>query len=189
MPEAKAQINDFCIHGPSIKVGQYYRLITGIFLHANIMHLFFNCYSLYVLGSQIENFLGRVKYSIIYLFSGLIGALFSMAFGHGTASIGASGAIFGLMGALLYFGYYYRVYLGNVVKTQILPLILLNLGLGFMMPGIDNFAHIGGLIGGLIMTMALGVKDKSSTFEKVNGWIIAAIFTAFTIYIAFIYSI
>ena len=61
-------INSFCIHGPSIKVGQYYRLITGIFLHGSIIHLFFNCYSLYVLGSQIEHFLGRVKYSIIYLF-------------------------------------------------------------------------------------------------------------------------
>ena len=182
-------INSFCIHGPSIKAGQYYRLLTGFFLHASIIHLFFNCYSLYVLGSQIENFLGRVKYSIIYLFSGLIGALFSVTFGRGVASIGASGAIFGLMGALLYFGYYYRVYLGNVVKTQILPLIALNLGLGFMVPGIDNFAHIGGLIGGLIMTMALGVKDKSSTFEKVNGWIIATIFTAFTIYIAFIYGV
>ncbi len=181
-------ITDFCIHGPSIRAGQYYRLITGIFLHASILHLFFNCYALYVIGSQIENFLGRVKYSIIYFFSGLIGALFSMAFGHGVASIGASGAIFGLMGALLYFGYYYRVYLGNVVKTQILPLILLNLGLGFMLPGIDNFAHIGGLIGGTMITMALGVRDKSSTFERVNGWIIATIFTLFAFYIAFVYT-
>ena len=181
-------ITDFCIHGPSIRAGQYYRLITGIFLHASILHLFFNCYALYVIGSQIENFLGRVKYSIIYFFSGLIGALFSMEFGHGVASIGASGAIFGLMGALLYFGYYYRVYLGNVVKTQILPLILLNLGLGFMLPGIDNFAHIGGLIGGTMITMALGVRDKSSTFERVNGWIIATIFTLFAFYIAFVYT-
>lgn len=181
-------ITDFCIHGPSIRAGQYYRLITGIFLHTSILHLFFNCYALYVIGSQIENFLGRVKYSIIYFFSGLIGALFSMAFGHGVASIGASGAIFGLMGALLYFGYYYRVYLGNVVKTQILPLILLNLGLGFILPGIDNFAHIGGLIGGTMITMALGVRDKSSTFERVNGWIIATIFTLFAFYIAFVYT-
>ena len=181
-------IDMLCVHGPSIRAGQYYRLITGIFLHGSIFHLLFNCYALYVIGSQIENFLGRVKYSIIYFFSGLIGALFSMAFGHGVASIGASGAIFGLMGALLYFGYYYRVYLGNVVKTQILPLILLNLGLGFMLPGIDNFAHIGGLIGGTMITMALGVRDKSSTFERVNGWIIATIFTLFAFYIAFVYT-
>ena len=181
-------INDYCIHGPSIRGGQYYRIITGIFLHGSIWHLFFNCYALYVLGSQIENYLGRIKYVVIYLFSGIIGALFSMTFGKGVGSIGASGAIFGLMGALLYFGYHYRVYLGNVLKSQIIPLILINLALGFMLEGIDNFAHIGGLIGGCMITMALGVKDKSSTFEKVNGWIITLIFVAFITYIAFVYS-
>ena len=111
-----------------------------------------------------------------------------MSFGGASASIGASGAIFGLMGALLYFGYYYRVYLGSVVKTQILPLILLNLGMGFMIPGVDNFAHIGGLIGGIMITMALGVKNKSSDFEKINGWIIALGFLAFALYFAFVYT-
>lgn len=181
-------ISAFCVHGPSIRAGQYYRLLTGIFLHGSIWHLFFNCYALYVIGSQIENFLGRVKYIIIYLFSGLIGSLFSMSFGGGVGSVGASGAIFGLMGALLYFGYYYRVYLGNVAKSQILPLILLNLGLGFFMNGVDNFAHIGGLIGGIMMTMALGVKDKSSNFEKTNGWIIVLIFTVFITYFALVYT-
>ena len=147
-----------------------------------------NCYSLYIIGSQIESYLGKVKYIIVYLFSGLIGSLFSMSFGGSAASIGASGAIFGLMGALLYFGFYYRVYLGNVVKSQIIPLIVINLGLGFMLQGVDNFAHIGGLLGGFMITMALGIKDKSSTFEKVNGWIICTIFTAFVFYLAFIYS-
>ncbi|MBR2858019.1 rhomboid family intramembrane serine protease [bacterium] len=181
-------INNFCVHGPSIRAGQYYRLFTGIFLHGNIMHLFLNCYSLYIIGSQIESFFGKIKYFVIYLFSGLIGSLFSIAFSHGVASVGASGAIFGLMGALVYFGYYYRVYLGNVVKNQILPIIALNLGLGFLIPGIDNFAHIGGLIGGAMITMALGIKDKSTAFEKVNGWIIASIFTVFSFYIAFIYT-
>ena len=101
-------------------------------------------------------------------------------------SIGASGAIFGLLGALLYFGYYYRVYLGNVVKTQIVPIIALNLAVGFLSPGVDNYAHIGGLIGGIIMTIALGVKDKTSTFEKVNGWIVAFIFIAFLLIMSFI---
>ena len=181
-------INSFCIFGPSIRAGEYYRLFTGIFLHGNIMHLFFNCYALSILGSQIESFLGKFKYIIIYLFSGLIGALFSMTFGGLSASIGASGAIFGLMGALLYFGYHYRVYLGTVIKTQIVPLIALNLFLGFIIPGIDNFAHIGGLIGGAIITMALGVKDNRTMFEKVNGWVITLIFTIFISYIAFIYS-
>ncbi len=182
-------INAFCIHGPSIRVGQYYRLFTGIFLHGSIMHLFFNVYALYVIGSQIENYFGRIKYLIIYLFSGIMGALFSMIFGGSAASIGASGAIFGLMGSLLYFGYHYSVYLGNVLKTQLIPLIIFNLFLGFILSGVDNFAHIGGLIGGVLITKAVGVKDKSTTFDKVNGWIITLIFTVFILYIAFVYSV
>ena len=182
-------INKYCVHGPSIRVGEYYRLITGIFLHGSIIHLFFNMYALYVIGSQIENFLGRIKYVIIYFFSGLMGALFSMVFGGNVASIGASGAIFGLMGALLYFGYHYRVYLGTVLKNQLIPIILLNLGLGFMLSGVDNFAHIGGLIGGVMITSSLGIKDKSTTFDRVNGTIITLIFTAVIIYVAFVYSV
>ena len=181
-------IANFSVWGPAIREGQTYRLLTGIFLHGGIMHLLFNCYALYVIGSQVENFLGRFKFLIIYLVAGISGALFSMIFGN-YASVGASGAIFGLMGALVYFGYHYRVYLGNVVKSQIIPLILLNLALGFFMSGVDNFAHIGGLIGGTLMSIALGVKDKSSWFERLNGWIITGIFIAFAIYMAFVYTV
>ena len=179
-------INTLCVHGPSVRAGQYYRLLTGIVLHGSLMHLFFNCYSLYVIGSQIESFLGKIKYLIIYIFAGLTGSLLSITLSGGVASVGASGAIFGLMGALLYFGYYYRVYLGNVVKSQIIPLIAINLLFGFFAEGIDNAAHIGGLIGGILITIALGVKDKSSTFEKVNGWIIAFIFLAFLGYMGLV---
>ena len=179
---------DFCVHGPSIRSGQFYRLLTGTFLHAGILHIGFNCYALYVIGSQIESFLGKFKYLVIYLFSALIGSLFSITFGGYSTSVGASGAIFGLMGALLYFGYYYRVYLGNVFTRQIIPLIATNLAFGFLMNNVDNFAHIGGLVGGAMITMALGIQDKTSTFEKVNGWIITAIFTAFILYIALIYT-
>ena len=179
-------INNYSVWGPAIREGQYYRLLTGIFLHGGILHLLFNCYALYVIGSQVENFLGRIKFAIIYLVAGISGALFSVIFG---GNFGASGAIFGLMGALVYFGYHYRVYLGTVIKSQIIPLIVLNLLLGFYMPGIDNFAHIGGLIGGTLMSIALGVKDKSSWFERMNGWIITIIFLAFSIYMAFFYVI
>ncbi|MBR3210937.1 MAG: rhomboid family intramembrane serine protease [Bacilli bacterium] len=179
-------VNLLCVHGPSIRAGQYYRLLTGIVMHADLIHLCVNCYSLYVIGSQIESYIGRYKYAIIYLFSGLTGSLLSITFLKNGVSVGASGAIFGLMGALLYFGYYYRVYLGNVVKSQILPLIVLNLAFGFFATGVDNFAHIGGLVGGIIITMALGIKDKSSTFEKVNGWVIACVFLAFLGYMGLV---
>ena len=186
--EAQSILEQFCIHGPSIRYGQYYRLLTGIFLHVDIWHLLFNCYALYVLGGQLESFLGKAKYTMIYFVSGLFGGLFSIIFNGDTASVGASGAIFGLMGSLLYFGYHYRVYLGSVIKSQIIPLILANLILGFITTGIDNAAHIGGLIGGAMITMALGVKNKSSWFEEMNGWIITLIFLAFTAYMAFFYA-
>ena len=179
-------INLMCVHGPSIRAGQFYRLFTGMILHGSVLHLFFNCYSLYSIGSQLEGFLGKIKYLIIYIFSGVCGALLSITFSGNTASIGASGAIFGLMGALLYFGYYYRVYIGNVVRSQIIPLIVINLGFGFLMSGIDNAAHVGGLIGGVIITKALGIKDKSSTSDKVNGVIITLLFVVFLIYMAFV---
>ncbi len=174
-------IQEYAVYGPFIRSGEYYRLLSGAFLHADIFHLMFNCYALYVIGSQMESFLGKGKYLIVYLFSAIIGSLASITFNQG-ASVGASGAIFGLLGSMLYFGYHYRVYLGNVLKSQIIPLILLNLGLGFIGTGIDNFAHIGGLIGGTLITVALGIKYKSTTFEKMNGWIVTILFTAFMIY-------
>ena len=179
-------IDMLCVHGPSIRAGQYYRLITGIFLHGSIFHLLFNCYALYVIGSQIESYLGKIKYLIIYFFSGLCGSLLSITLGGSAASIGASGAIFGLMGSLCYFGYYYRVYFGNVLKSQLIPLIVLNLGLGFLMNGVDNAAHIGGLIGGVIITKSLGIKDKSHSFDMINGWIISIIFLAFLMYMGLV---
>lgn len=180
-------IDKFCIYGENIRMGEYYRLLSGIFLHGNIIHLLLNCYSLYVIGTQLESFLGKVKYLIVYLFSGICGAFFTVMFSK-LPSIGASGAIFGLLGSLLYFGYHYRVYLGNVMKSQIIPLIILNLLIGFTFNGIDNFAHIGGLIGGSLITVGLGIKYKSSTFEKVNGIIVSIIFLAFCIFMSFYYK-
>lgn len=177
-------LNRFCLYGPYVReYSEYYRLFTGGFLHADILHLLFNCYALYVIGSQLESFMGKTKYSIIYIFSMLMGSLMSITF-NDNPSIGASGAIFGLMGSLLYFGYHYRIYLGNTLKSQIIPLIILNLLYGFVVSGIDNFGHIGGLIGGILITMALGVKYKSSNSERFNGIIITTVFTIFMIYMA-----
>ena len=167
-----------------VRAGDYYRLITSAFLHIGLLHLICNNYALYVIGSQLESFLGKAKFLIIYLVSAICGSLMSMLFSDGI-SAGASGAIFGLLGSLLYFGYNYRVYLGTVLKSQIIPLIILNLIIGFVTPGIDNAAHIGGLLGGLGMTMALGIKYKTSTFEKVNGKIIMTIYVGFLIFMAF----
>ncbi len=168
-----------------IKDGEIYRLLTSAFIHAGILHLLCNMYCLYIIGPQLESFFGKIKFLVIYLFSAITGNLMSMLFTSG-ASVGASGAIFGLFGAMLYFGYHYRVYLGNVMKSQLIPLILLNLLFGFMVSGVDNAAHIGGMIGGVLITIALGVKYRSTTFEKVNGWIIVSIYTIFMCYMAFV---
>lgn len=178
-------LNTFCLYGPLVRMGEYYRLFTSMFLHASIVHLFFNCYAIYVIGPQLESFMGKVKYLVIYLFSGVLGGLLSIAMSN-YASIGASGAIFGLLGGMLYFGYHYRLYLGSVLKSQIIPLIVLNLMFGFMISGIDNFAHIGGLIGGVLATSVVGVKYKSSKSEQINGTIITIILTIFIAYMALV---
>ena len=175
----------FCVWNIGIiKYGEFYRLFTGMFLHANIIHLLFNMYALFIIGSQLEGFLGRSKYTVVYILSGLMGSLLSVALHNDNFSaVGASGAIFGLMGALLYFGYHYRVYLGSVMQTQIIPIIVINLIIGFVSSGIDNLAHIGGLIGGITITMGLGIKYKSTTSEKINGWIISVVIIAFLFYL------
>ena len=165
---------------------ELYRFITSIFLHNGIAHLVFNMYALYILGPQLESFFGKTKFVIIYLVSGIAGNLLSLLFlSTNTVSVGASGAIFGLMGALLYFGYHYRVYLGTVIKSQIIPIIILNLILGFMSTGINNFAHIGGLVGGILISMMLGVKYKSKLSDKINGIIMSIIYFGFMIYMGF----
>jgi len=164
--------------------GEYYRLITSAFLHIGIFHLLFNCYALYVIGRQLESFLGKIKFLIIYLVSALCGSLMSMIFPI-SISAGASGAIFGLLGSLFYFGYNYRVYLGTVLKSQIIPLILINLIFGFMVSGINNAAHIGGLIGGILITMSLGIKYKSKKSEQINGIVLLSLFLGFLIYMGF----
>ncbi len=114
------------VSGFAIKSGQIWRLITGTFLHAGLIHLLVNIYSLCIIGMQLENFVGKKKFLAIYLISAISGSLMSSLFTTGI-SVGASGAIFGLLGSMLYFGYHYRLYLGNVLRAQIIPLILLNL--------------------------------------------------------------
>lgn len=167
-----------------IEYKEYYRLITYMFLHGGIIHLFCNMYSLYVIGNEIENKYGYIRYILIYLISGITGGLLSLVFNNG-ASLGASGAIFGLLGSLLYFGYNYRLYFKDSLVKQIIPVIILNLVLGFSVSGIDNACHIGGLIGGYLASMAIGITSDSKNNDKINGWILLCVFVAFLIYLIF----
>lgn len=171
------------------KAGEYYRLITSGFLHIGVIHLLLNMYSLYIVGTQVEYFYGKVKYIIIYLFSLIMGSLFTVALSSvNTVSAGASGAIFGLLGSILYFGVKYRGYIGNSLVNQIVPVVVLNLIIGFTTPGIGNAAHIGGLIGGYLISMAvgIGIDKKEQRSSRINGIIISAILTIFMIYIGFV---
>lgn len=171
------------------KAGEYYRLITSGFLHIGVIHLLLNMYSLYIVGTQVEYFYGKVKYIIIYLFSLIMGSLFTVALSSvNTVSAGASGAIFGLLGSILYFGVKYRGYIGNSLVNQIVPVVVLNLIIGFTTPGIGNAAHIGGLVGGYLISMAvgIGIDKKEQQGSKINGIIISTILTIFMIYIGFV---
>lgn len=160
-----------------------FSIITSGFLHAGILHLLFNMYALYVIGPQLESFFGKVKYCIIYIGSIIFGNLLSLLFLNGNyVSCGASSAIFGLLGALVYFGYHYRVYLSDVIKSQIIPLIAINLIIGLCCSGINIVAHIGGLIGGVLVSKAVGVKYKSTKMDQANGIIMSLIFGAFLIF-------
>ncbi|MBP3635826.1 MAG: rhomboid family intramembrane serine protease [Bacilli bacterium] len=166
--------------------GEYIRLITSAFLHIGLIHLILNMYSLFIVGSQVEYFYGKVKYVIVYIFSALMGSLFTVALSpENTVSAGASGAIFGLLGSILYFGYHYRGYIGNSIINQIIPIVILNLFIGFTTPGIGNAAHIGGLIGGYLISMAVGFDEENKS-NKINGMIISILLTIFMIYIGFI---
>ena len=173
-------------YAPLTKSGEYYRLITSAFLHIGVIHLLCNLYALYVIGPQIEQFFGRVKYILIYLFSAIMGSLFTLVLsGDNTVSAGASGAIFGLFGAILYFGYTYRGYIGNAIISQIVPVILLNLFIGLTSTNIGNAAHIGGLVGGYVMSLALGADIDESRSQKINGMVVTILLTVFMVYMAF----
>jgi len=136
-----------------IVLGEYWRLLTSCFLHVGIVHLAFNMYSLYILGTEAEAFYGRARFIVIYLLSGLFGSLVSLAL-NPNLSAGASGAIFGLVGALAAFYWRQREAFGDVSQRRFANMIViigLNVLIGFTTPGIDNFAHLGGLVAGLAL--------------------------------------
>ena len=175
---------NFALNKYYIKSGEIYRLLTCGFLHADIIHLLCNMYSLNIIGTQLENFIGKKKFLIVYFVSMITGSLLSCVMSNNW-SVGASGAIFGLLGSLLYFGYHYRIYLGSVMKSQIIPIIILNLGIGFIIPNIDVSAHVGGLVGGLLSTMIVGIENKSNKTDRINGTVCLLILVCFLCFILF----
>lgn len=132
--------------------GEWWRLLSSIFLHSGAIHLGFNMLSLYYLGSFVEESFGRGRFLALYILSGISGSIAYLYFGDFTEPVvGASGAIFGLLGSVL--GYSLRrgtFSWQNPIIRQLLILTALNLYLGFSIPNISNTAHIGGLVGGAV---------------------------------------
>lgn len=144
---------------------EYYRIITSMFLHFGIEHLLNNMVILGALGWNLELETGKIRFLIIYLVSGIGGNLLSLYLGVSSAeyavSAGASGAIFGLMGALLYVAARNRGRMGRISGKGVLFMIALSLYFGITSSGIDNAAHIGGLLCGFILSVILYRKKNS----------------------------
>ncbi|MBN1265804.1 MAG: rhomboid family intramembrane serine protease [Anaerolineales bacterium] len=144
-------------YNPAIRSGQWWRFITPVFIHGGLLHFGVNMYSLYIIGPAVERFFKSKRFLFVYLLSGIGGVVLSFALSD-SLSVGASGAIFGLIGALGGFFYAHRKLLN--VKDQLRHLItvtVLNLTLG-LTPGIDNWGHIGGLVTGAALSWWLGPR-------------------------------
>ena len=148
-----------------ITCGQYWRLLTACFLHADVMHILSNLIGLYFWGPHAELLLGKGKYLTVYLFSGLMGSVFSYALNRNWA-VGASGALFGIFGALLYFRTRHKQVFDCVFGMQVLVFIGINLLNGFISAGVDNLGHIGGLLGGFLAAFSTGLfRERPRWFQ------------------------
>ena len=176
-------INMFGNNYELVQNGEFYRLLTCMFVHADILHILFNMIALYSIGPVVERYYGKSKFLLIYLISGLLGSIFSGVFMTADSiSIGASGAIFGLLGSICYFTYYYRATLQGILRGSIMPVIIINLVIGFLSSSIDLSAHIGGLIGGILISMAIGIGDKHRKSDQINGLVVLVLMAVFLIY-------
>jgi len=147
--------------------GEYYRLIAPMFLHWDLYHLGANMLGLYIFGRDIEIIFGKKKFLMIYFFAGIVGVLFSYTFNN-SISAGASGALFGLLGAHLYLFFRNKDAYKRIFGRDFLVLIAINVGYGFIDPRIDFSGHMGGLVGGMIICYILGiVNEKNVDFKKI----------------------
>jgi rhomboid protease GluP len=181
-------------YGPFIRRGEYWRLVMPMFLHIGWIHLILNSLALYVLGRILESVYGYGRFAVIYVASGMGGALLSITLSS-NVSAGASGAIFGLAGAMLTTGYLHRSAVPRRWRRAfgggIVPIIILNLALGFMIPGIDNWGHLGGLATGMVLSglipppglewMTGSVIEEPSQVMAVVPMIVVAVAMAATV--------
>lgn len=145
-----------------IDQGEIWRFITCNFLHGDLFHIGFNMMALNIIGKQIEVVYGWRKYLGIYFVSSIGCSLLSYMLNPNTISIGASGAVFGLLAATLYFAYKEKSRIGNGAYKEILQVLIINVVIGLTIPNIDMYGHIGGFIGGGVMAFIYGFSIKKS---------------------------
>ncbi len=142
-----------------VEYGQYYRLFTAMFLHYGFSHLMGNMIMLGIVGWNLEKEIGSLRFVVIYLGSGLVGniasAIWEIHLGEYAVSAGASGAVFGIMGAMLYVAIRNRGQVGSISGWGILGMIILMLFYGFVGVGVNNMAHIAGIIAGILLAVLL----------------------------------
>jgi membrane associated rhomboid family serine protease len=138
------------LYGPFVAKGDWWRLVTAMFLHANLIHIGFNMYALWVIGTPVEQYLGRARYLGLYFVSGLAGSAGGLLQAPTSPILGASGAIFGILGAMLIIE---RQVTGRLAGNA-LTFIVLNLVISFAIPNISWGGHVGGLIGGILIMLA-----------------------------------
>jgi membrane associated rhomboid family serine protease len=131
---------------------QWWRLVTAMFLHASILHIAFNMYALWVIGTPIEQYLGKARYLGLYFVSGLAGSAGALVQAPYTPVLGASGAIFGILGAMMILEWQ----ITGRLAGQAAALVAINLGISFVIPGISWGGHVGGLIGGIVVMLGYG---------------------------------
>jgi rhomboid protease GluP len=151
---------------------EYYRLLTSIFLHFGIEHLLSNMVMLGALGMNLEPEIGKLHFLLVYFVSGIGGnicsLLLNISFGEVVISAGASGAVFGLTGALLCAVLRNKGRIGRLHKKGVLVLVILSIFLGLSEPGVDNAAHIGGLICGFVLEALLGSFKRGSAKSEAS---------------------
>lgn len=155
-----------------LKGEEYYRLITSMFMHFGFDHLMNNMIMLGTIGWNLEYEIGKIKFLIIYFVSGLFGNILSafgdIMIGEYAVSAGASGAVFGIIGALLYVAIRNKGQIGTISGRGLVLMIALSLYYGFTSSGVDNLAHIGGLVAGFILSVLLYWKRKKK--RRVDAW-------------------
>ncbi len=171
--EGKFLYTAFQLDKAAVAAGEYWRLWTVTLLHGSLPHLFFNMYALYLAGPVVERWYGSVRFVLFYLACAAAGSVGSFVFGGDQPSVGASGAIFGLFGLLLVAGRIHKpVDRGSrMLVSQLGMLIVINIGFGFAFPGIDNAAHLGGLVAGAFLGAVIpptAVQTLASLWQRIG---------------------